>query len=297
MEKQASLPAIQRSIWAGRIPLKIILAPAESRTFDQTNPYLISFPRVSYLPSLLPRLRAFFASSLINPDAEHHQGWFAFEGVPLKWHYPIGLLFDLYAGVDPASKAILGVNIEELVRLDPEGMVLNDAFINSVKEADFLRNGTAKGIMSLSKEDSAGLWKAVENVDLPSFQRISNILIPPPSQPFRNVPIRIFLPLPPDEESPSLKVVQSPLPPLIPSSSIQSSQSVSARSSPSTQPQTIGGVLHTLLPNLFPSRRTPVLAKPVLHGAVLPMSSPIEEVVRSAAYGDGWAYVVVRMMG
>jgi hypothetical protein len=41
MEKQASLPAIQRSIWAGRIPLEIILAPAESRTFDQTNPYLV----------------------------------------------------------------------------------------------------------------------------------------------------------------------------------------------------------------------------------------------------------------
>lgn len=70
-----------------------------------------------------------------------------------------------------------------------------------------------------------------------------------------------------------------------------------ARNSPSTQLQTVGGILHAILPNLFPSRRTPVLAKPVLHGAVLPMSAPIEEVVRSSAYGDGWAYVVVRMMG
>lgn len=78
---------------------------------------------------------------------------------------------------------------------------------------------------------------------------------------------------------------------------MQTSQVISTRSSPAMQPQTIGGVLHTLLPNLFPSRRTPVLAKPVLHGAVLPMSAPIEEVVRSSAYGDGWAYVVVRMMG
>ena len=63
------------------------------------------------------------------------------------------------------------------------------------------------------------------------------------------------------------------------------------------QPQTIGGVLNMLLPNLFPSRRTPVLANPVLHGAVLSMSAPIEEVVRSSAYGDGWAYIVVKMMG
>ncbi len=50
---------------------------------------------------------------------------------------------------------------EQLVRLDAEGKVMHDAFINNVKEADFLRNGTAKGIMGLSKEDSTMLWKAV----------------------------------------------------------------------------------------------------------------------------------------
>lgn len=261
--------------------------------------------------------------------------------MPLKWHYPVGLLFDLYAGADPASKTArddespndgsslpwrLIVHFsdwpDDLVRLDADGMVMNDAFINSVKEADFLRNGTAKGIMSLSKEDSSGLWNAVQEselsilcrsfsaasmietiltrsntVDLLSFQRISSILLPQLSQPFRNVPIRIFLPLPLDAESSSLKVVQSPLPPSIPASSMQSSQMLSSRSGSALQPQTVGTVLHTLLPNLFPSRRTPVLAKPVLHGAVIPMSTPIEELVRSSAYGDGWAYLVVRMMG
>lgn len=57
---------------------------------------------------------------------------------------------------------------EELVRLDAQGMVMNDAFINSVKEADFVRNGTAKGIMTLSKDDSSGLWKAVQDGKPPS---------------------------------------------------------------------------------------------------------------------------------
>ena len=134
-------------------------------------------------------------------------------------------------------------------------------------------------------------------MDHPSFQRISSVLLPPLSQPFRNVPIRIFLPLPPDEDSPSLKVVQSPLPPSVQASSMQASQVIGQRSSPGAQLQTVGGMLNTLLPNLFPSKRTPVLAKAVLHGAVLPMSAPIEEVVRTSAYGDGWAYIVVRMMG
>lgn len=49
------------------------------------------------------------------------------------------------------------------MRLDKEGKFLHDAFINSVKEADFLRNGTAKRIMSLSKDDSTRLWQGVEN--------------------------------------------------------------------------------------------------------------------------------------
>lgn len=126
---------------------------------------------------------------MIEPNSQHQEGWFTFEGVPLKWHYPIGLLFDLYAGAEPATRGNtpnpdaqedesplpwrLTVHfsdwpVEDLVRLDPDGMVMNDAFINSVKEADFLRNGTAKGIMSLSKEDSSGLWKAVENGNLPT---------------------------------------------------------------------------------------------------------------------------------
>ncbi|KAA8647457.1 hypothetical protein EYZ11_004853 [Aspergillus tanneri] len=316
MANSTALSDIQKAVWDGKLPLQITLAPSESRTFDQTDSYLISYPRVSYLPSLLPRLRAFFSPSLIEPTSQPHEGWFSFEGVPLKWHLPVGLLYDLYAGADPASRVDqsndfdstdsslpwrLTVHFsdwpdEELVRLDADGMVMHDAFINSVKEADFLRNGTAKGIMSLSKEDSSGLWKAVQDVNLSSFQRISNILLPPPSQPFRNVPVRFFLPLPPDSGSPSLKVVQSPLPPSVPPSSITGSQATLS-GSPTSQTQTVGSALHSLLPNLFPSRRTPVLAKPVLHGSAVPMSAPIEELVRSSAYGDGWVYVVVRMMG
>lgn len=144
-------------------------------------------PRLSYLPFLLPRVHAFFRTALITPDVPPHEGWFSFEGVPLKWHYPVGLLYDLFSGANPASSTPLrGDQVphdrdigdeklpwkivlhftewpeEQLVQLDGEGKVLHDAFINSVKEADFIRNGTAKGIMSLSKDDSTQLWRAVE---------------------------------------------------------------------------------------------------------------------------------------
>ena len=48
-----------------------------------------------------------------------------------------------------------------LVRLDKEGRVWEDSWVNAVKEADFLRSGTGKGIMSLSKSDSDKLWDSV----------------------------------------------------------------------------------------------------------------------------------------
>jgi autophagy-related protein 5 len=214
MASQIELNQIQNSIWNGSLPLEIRLSPSDCRIYDQSDPYLvgyplcpwivaldsnnpptqqIQYPRLSYLPFLLPRLHAFFDSVLINPDIPAHEGWFSFEDVPLKWHYPVGLLYDLFSGASPASsskpaptdRAIhqdidggesalpwrLVVHFtqwpdEQLVRLDDEGKFLHDAFINGVKEADFLRNGTAKGIMSLSKDDSTQLWKVVVDREL-----------------------------------------------------------------------------------------------------------------------------------
>ena len=130
-------------------------------------------------------LHTYFHDALIDKDTIPHDGWFSFEDVPLKWHYPLGLLYDLFSGAPPHQSQVapqargdsedsvkhlpwqVTVHFTDwpghaLVQPDAEGKVFHDAFINSVKEADFLRNGTAKGIMSLSKEDSNNLWAAVQ---------------------------------------------------------------------------------------------------------------------------------------
>ena len=101
------------------------------------------------------------------------EAWFSFQDVPLKWHYPLGLLFDLFSGSEPASldgtspaasgstntrrignaeaeqgdantkedvlpwKLVMHYSnfpFESLFPVDTEGKVLLDAFINSVKE-------------------------------------------------------------------------------------------------------------------------------------------------------------------
>lgn len=78
----------------------------------------------------------------------------------MKWHYPLGLLYDLYSGAEPAyhdnpditniateeSQKKLpwkltihfsGYPAEHLVKLDAEGKHLHDLYINNVKEVDY----------------------------------------------------------------------------------------------------------------------------------------------------------------
>ncbi len=60
--------------------------------------------------------------------------------------------------------------------------------------------------------------------------------------------------------------------------------------------QTIGSALNSMLPSLFPSRRDSILAEPILHGAPIQFRAPLEEVMREAAYADGWIHLSVSMI-
>ncbi|KAL8843543.1 MAG: hypothetical protein Q9170_000047 [Blastenia crenularia] len=309
MTTQLQNVSLQDAIWGGAVPLDIRLSPSDCRIYDQADSYLIQYPRLSYLPFLLPRLHAFFFSFLIDSTSAPHEGWFSYENVPLKWHYPLGLLYDLFSGASPAQADgsdladhsaprqddltlpwRLTIHFtdwpgEQLVQPDAEGKVLHDAFINSVKEADFLRNGTAKGIMSLSKDDSTQLWRAVQEHNRSAFDPIFQKLLYAQGTPLRHIPLKIYLPSSPSASEPSsghLRVVQSLVTPFFQGTK---------------EAQTLGTALHSLLPTLFPSRRTPVLAKPVLHGAVVPMSSQVEGLLKEAAYLDGWLHLGVVMIG
>lgn len=164
---------------------------------------------------------------------------------------------------------------------------MHDLFIHSVKEADYLRTGTGKTVMFLSKEDSTQLWSGVKNHDFAVYNPINQKLLNPQGVNLRHLPVRLYLPHASsegvqEETAPgSLRVVQRLVTP-----------NLSSR-----QPQTIGTALNAILPTLFPSRRSPLLAQAVLHGAVLPLSASVEELVRATAYLDGWLHIAVVMMG
>lgn len=270
----------------------------------------ISLPRLSYLPLLLPRLHAFFSPLLIgDPEGiAPETGYFTYDSVLLKWHLPVGLLYDIYVvstDEHDQSKQSLPFRLTLQFSSNTAGMQLDlikarpdnlyDAFINSVKEADFLRSGTAKPIMSLSAADSMSLWVSAQESDLTKFARIHSSLLPPTGQ-MRNIPLRVYLPSSPEEGSSKaqIKSLQSHISPFT-TPATSGASTTQARTPSSVTPQTMGTALHLLIPSLFPSKRTPILARPILHGVAIPLSAHLEDLVRWACYADGWLCIVVLM--
>ncbi|EME39498.1 hypothetical protein DOTSEDRAFT_180063 [Dothistroma septosporum NZE10] len=316
----SSIAALQSKIWSGSLALEIRLAASDCRTYDESEPYYVQYPRLSYLAFLLPRLHSFFASSLIDPGVSAHDAWLSFEDVPMKWHYPLGLLYDLFSGAEPsdleatgaehASQFVADASVttstipwkltihytdfpdEQLIQLDTGGRAMQDMFINSVKEADFVRNGTARTIMLMSKDDSDNLWSSVQEHNLQLFNTVNNKLLDPPGMQLRHIPVKIYLPTSASKEATDIIPEEGAAP-----GHLRVVQSLVTLQLPSKQPQTLGTALNGVLPTIFPSRRSPIYARPVLHGAAVPLSARLDEVSKTVAYPDGFLHIAVVMHG
>ncbi|SPN97725.1 probable Autophagy protein 5 [Cephalotrichum gorgonifer] len=262
--------SISQALWAQRIPLIV------THTSAPTTPFITSVPRFSYLALLLPRLSLFFR---LPCSSFHH------EDVLLR-NLAVGLLADLYQPTLPWK-----LTVSDGVSWD-----IGDTFLNSVKEADFVRNGNANQIMKMSRADTNDLWNAVKDNDHATFTRINSRLLNAPTA-LKHVPLRIYIPSsPPPSASSSaattppttagaFKVVQT----LVPAS--LSGQGPQGRGA-----QTLGVALRSMMPELFPSSRDPVLANVILNGVPVPFGAPLAELMREAAYPDGWLCLVVVLL-
>lgn len=141
--------------------------------------------------------------------------------------------------------------------------------------------------------------------DYPAYTKIQTHLLHASSTPLRNVPIRLYVPSSAVTEeggggAGSFRVVQTLVAPRLGdrmfSCSLAPWDGWLTRMGVVETPQTLGFALRTVLPTLFPSSRDPVLANVVLHGAPVPFSAPLEELMRDAAYPDGWLCLIVDLL-
>jgi len=187
---------VLQEVWAGRIPAMFSLA--EDDCGDETpDPCCLLLPRMSYLPLATEKVRKHF-STFITGDANHM--WFSYAGSPLRWHHPIGLLYDLLAGQEGGASLPWQITVhfsrfpvEQLLPCHTREQV-ETVFMSSLKEADQLKH-SGKVVSSMQKKDHSQLWLGLTSDKFDQFWAINRKFMEPlpGEESFKHIPIRFYL--------------------------------------------------------------------------------------------------------
>ncbi|XP_060069234.1 autophagy protein 5-like [Ylistrum balloti] len=185
---------IMREIWEGRIPVCFSISLEDVESEEPESVYLM-MPRLSYFPLVTDKIQKHF----IKYISSEKQGemWLEYEGQPLKWHYPIGLLFDLFACNDmlPWCVTVHFQNFpeEDLLHCNSKEVV-ESHFISTVKEADTLKH-RGQVINSMQKRDHKQLWSGLLHEKFDQFWSVNKKLMESTGEDmFKNIPYRLYLP-------------------------------------------------------------------------------------------------------
>jgi len=278
-------------VWTGI--LKVEFQIDSTQIPSTNNSFFTVLNRNSYLHLLMPDILAFFNISMDDFPIENW--WFEYDGVPLKWNLPAGVLYDsshpytrkededttsdvwtirMKYGDYPSAYVI---PIEHIDADRPTDWLescdfpfLKSHWMNQMKEACYILNNSSKIMMSMSKERSDFFYRSVVNNDSRVFESCFRKLLPTTISQIHNIPIKIHLPLANKVVRPSLNGVSSKL--------------------------TLGKMLQQLIPDLFPSNMMMTIAVPISHGVILPLDASVIHLYTLLKYVDGFLHINVHML-
>ncbi|KAJ7622824.1 autophagy protein Apg5-domain-containing protein [Mycena polygramma] len=190
----------RRLSWEGTVPLEIRVDPNElpANSDRGLECYFMQAPRVSYLPLLMPEIRRFLMDVVFDEAAakvlKEEDWWFECDdGTLLKWHWPIGLIYDnhsILSTIRPtaSSSASMATPLRLILHLaspptdklllSPSAESCKQAFMGQLKEADFIRWGNTKRITGLRKVDQDGLWEGIKEHNFDDYWRVASKVTP-----------------------------------------------------------------------------------------------------------------------
>ncbi|KAF9978251.1 autophagy protein 5 [Actinomortierella ambigua] len=185
--------AITRAVWDGSIPIQFTWDQAEAKALGSAavESFFVEAPRCSYFSLLTSQVRKHFVDMALHFIGDDAEVWYDYEGTPLKWHYPIGLLYDLH-GIQASSnkpgarETLLPWKVTVHFQNFPADRLIKsqavdicqDYFMSMIKEADFLRNGSTKKVMNMSKADQTQLWDGLWSNQPRSLRQVLNVALP-----------------------------------------------------------------------------------------------------------------------
>eukprot|EP00002_Diphylleia_rotans_P031203 TRINITY_DN6472_c0_g2_i1.p1 TRINITY_DN6472_c0_g2~~TRINITY_DN6472_c0_g2_i1.p1 ORF type:complete len:599 (-),score=137.80 TRINITY_DN6472_c0_g2_i1:215-2011(-) len=184
---------IRKTVWDGHIPTLIRLHKDDIASTQTPDDLYILLPRVSFLHLWTEPIKEHFRSYTVAIGDEM---WFDCAKVPLKAHYPIGVLFDLHCGSFQLPWKIT-VHFQghpsDLIRFKSVDDV-KDFYTNTIKESDYLKHGSTKRIMSLPIEEHNQLWESFRYMRFVEYWRINDAVFTDRINPdVKFIPMRIYI--------------------------------------------------------------------------------------------------------
>jgi len=256
---------ILREIWDGKLPICFTLNSEEVDGLQEPEPFFLMVPRLSYFPLVTDKVKKHFVK-FVSTDKQDAEMWLDFNGTPLKWHYPIGLLFDL-------NKSDIQLPWTITLHFDkfPDGELLHCPnretvemhFMSCLKEADALKHKTLV-ISSMQKKDHNQLWLGLQNDKFDQFWAVNRKLMECGSEEsFKYIPFRCYY-----REEPLLQKLVKP---------------ISLKGDRKT--------LQNLLEEVYPENHSQISV--ITHGIELPRDTPIQWMSEHLSYPDNFLHLCI----
>ena len=195
--------------------------------------------------------------------------------IPL--HLPIGLIFDLLMNSGTISlpwKLEFHISYHSPIEQNcispvliysalPEESALTHFYFSALKESDYLRSGSAKNVMNLSRSEQLQLWESLKSGECEKFWRINQKLISISST--KSVPIKFWI-----FDGAKLSRYQFPVQELC---------------------CTLKQVLLTEFSDLFIEK----IKNVCLHGISIPLNIKLEELNYNWNYADNFINIIIKL--
>lgn len=257
---------ILKELWDGKIPVSFSLSFDEVVSGDQPETLYLMVPRVSYLPLVTEKVSKHFAKYL-NPE-ETGEMWFSYSEQPLKWHYPIGVLYDMYSDEDSTPWNIV-VHFQEFPDDEllhcPSKDAVESQFMSTLKEADCLKH-KGQVINSMQKKDHKLLWTGLLHEKFDQFWSVNKKLMESSGEEmFKYIPFKIY-----QVDQPNIQKLFKP-------------------HGLEGQEQTMADLLHECVPHLWCDEV--LMKKAVIHGIEMCLDSPVLWLSQNLSYPDNFLHI------
>uniref|UniRef100_A0A914X3Q0 Autophagy protein 5 n=1 Tax=Plectus sambesii TaxID=2011161 RepID=A0A914X3Q0_9BILA len=258
---------VTRQVWEGKVPVEFVLAAHECTIIDAPKPYYAMLPRISYFPLALERAYKYFMSAVDESEVNKDDVWLEYDGYPLKWHYPVGVLFDLHKTDD-----VLPWQITVHLKKFPEDDIIRCAgrdalesmFMQSLKEADQLKH-RGEIVNTMQKRDHKQLWNGLVNDRFDQFWLVNKKLMENSgSNTFHFVPMRLY-----KTDKPYRQVLVKPM-------------------NEAAERTTLAEACRIFDPDFDSSS-----SRVVSHGVEVPLDTPVIWLAENLAYPDNFVHISI----